>query len=592
MKDEKKKRPKKRKAVLLFCLLILLAASGVGVYMLIPSNRQISRKEYLGIEDEDQYGLLVNEEQVEGTPFLTEDGWYLSFYTVYYQICNIFYYDGASLLYTGPLHTYGAKPGERFYTDEDGIRYELSYRPCYFENGSLCVSLDYLQLMDYSYFTVEEQLKVIWIHNDWSEVSRAQVKKADQLRHGAGIKKPVITQLSEGETVTVLEQGSTWSYVQNGYGLTGYVRTRQLSDPVTEALAVPDGRALPVYTSITMDEMVVMGWHQVFSESGYSQLDEIIKRAKGMNVICPTWFTIQDNSGNIRSLGEKKYVDKAHKAGLQVWVMLDDINISTDGLQVFGTTQHRKNLITAVIDAVKELGADGVNVDVELIDSDTGPSYIQFIRELSAACRREGLVLSVDNYSPMPHTAFYDRKQQGQVVDYVVVMAYDEHYAKGEEAGSTSSLDFVHRSAARTIEEVPAEKVIIGLPFYSRLWCETPAKSADEKTDASQVFVDNTSKTWDSKYDTYLLSSKGISMEGEDNIIREHDLSLTWLEDVGQFYTEYEEDGSWYRLWIEDDNSIDMKLQAACSYNPGGVAFFKLNMESDETWSVIRKYIK
>lgn len=131
-----------------------------------------------------------------------------------------------------------------------------------------------------------------------------------------------------------------------------------------------------------------------------------------------------------KNLGEKKYVTKAHKAGLQVWVMLDDINISTDGLQVFGTTSHRKTLITAVIDAVKELGADGINLDVETIKSDVGPSYIQFIRELSAACRKEKLVLSVDNYSPMPHTAFYDRTQQGQVVDYVVVMAYDEALCK------------------------------------------------------------------------------------------------------------------------------------------------------------------
>ena len=396
--------------------------------------------------------------------------------------------------------------------------------------------------------------------------------------------------LATDDVVTVLEQGASWSRVQTQTGLVGYVQNKMLGEIKEEAKAVPDGRPLPKYTNIAMDEMVVMGWHQVFSESGYSQLDDIISTAKGMNVICPTWFTIKDNDGNIQNLGEKKYVTKAHKAGLQVWVMLDDINISTDGLQVFGTTSHRKTLITAVIDAVKELGADGINLDVETIKSDVGPSYIQFIRELSAACRKEKLVLSVDNYSPMPHTAFYDRTQQGQVVDYVVVMAYDEHYVKGPEAGSTSSLAFVKQSAERTIAEVPKEKVIVGLPFYSRLWCETPADSESDKTDNSQVFVDNSDGTYDSKNNKYLLSSKGVSMEGENNIIREHDLSLTWLDDVGQFYTEYEENGSWYRLWVEDENSMDLKMQAACSYEPGGVAFFKLNMENKETWSIIRKY--
>ena len=436
--------------------------------------------------------------------------------------------------------------------------------------------------MDYSYYTVDDTMKSIWVFNDWSEQSRASLLKDTKARTQAGIKNDIVASLATGDVVTVLEQGASWSQVQTQTGLIGYVQNKMLGEITEEAKAVPDGRPLPKYTNIAMDEMVVMGWHQVFSESGYSQLDDIISTAKGMNVICPTWFTIKDNDGNIQNLGEKKYVTKAHKAGLQVWVMLDDINISTDGLQVFGTTLHRKTLITAVIDAVKELGADGINLDVETIKSDVGPSYIQFIRELSAACRKEKLVLSVDNYSPMPHTAFYDRTQQGQVVDYVVVMAYDEHYVKGPEAGSTSSLAFVKQSAERTIAEVPKEKVIVGLPFYSRLWCETPAESESDKTDNSQVFVDNSDGAYDSKNNKYLLSSKGVSMEGENNIIREHDLSLTWLDDVGQFYTEYEENGSWYRLWVEDENSMDLKMQAACSYEPGGVAFFKLNMENKE----------
>lgn len=588
-----KKKKKKGKSGFLFILLILLAVICAGVYLLIPSKNRVSHNQYFGLEDDNQYGLIVNSEIVDitnGAPFEENGVWYLPFSTLYYEISDAFYYDGLALLYTDPLQTYSATPGESFYTDSDGIKYTLTYQPCYFKDGSLCIALDYLKLMDYSYYTVDDTMKSIWVFNDWSEQPRASLLKDTKARTQAGIKNDIVASLATGDVVTVLEQGASWSQVQTQTGLIGYVQNKMLGEIKEEARAVPDGRPLPKYTNIAMDEMVVMGWHQVFSESGYSQLDDIISTAKGMNVICPTWFTIKDNDGNIQNLGEKKYVTKAHKAGLQVWVMLDDINISTDGLQVFGTTSHRKTLIAAVIDAVKELGADGINLDVETIKSDVGPSYIQFIRELSAACRKEKLVLSVDNYSPMPHTAFYDRTQQGQVVDYVVVMAYDEHYVKGPEAGSTSSLAFVKQSAERTIAEVPKEKVIVGLPFYSRLWCETPAESESDKTDNSQVFVDNSDGAYDSKNNKYLLSSKGVSMEGENNIIREHDLSLTWLDDVGQFYTEYEENGSWYRLWVEDENSMDLKMQAACSYEPGGVAFFKLNMENKETWSIIRKY--
>ena len=538
-----KKKKKKGKAGFLFILLILLAVICAGVYLLIPSKNRVSHNQYFGLEDDNQYGLIVNSEIVDitnGAPFEENGVWYLPFSTLYYEISDAFYYDGLALLYTDPLQTYSAAPGESFYTDSDGIKYTLTYQPCYFKDGSLCIALDYLKLMDYSYYTVDDTMKSIWVFNDWSEQPRASLLKDTKARTQAGIKNDIVASLATDDVVTVLEQGASWSRVQTQTGLVGYVQNKMLGEITEEAKAVPDGRPLPKYTNIAMDEMVVMGWHQVFSESGYSQLD--------------------------------------------------DINISTDGLQVFGTTSHRKTLITAVIDAVKELGADGINLDVETIKSDVGPSYIQFIRELSAACRKEKLVLSVDNYSPMPHTAFYDRTQQGQVVDYVVVMAYDEHYVKGPEAGSTSSLAFVKQSAERTIAEVPKEKVIVGLPFYSRLWCETPADSESDKTDNSQVFVDNSDGTYDSKNNKYLLSSKGVSMEGENNIIREHDLSLTWLDDVGQFYTEYEENGSWYRLWVEDENSMDLKMQAACSYEPGGVAFFKLNMENKETWSIIRKY--
>ena len=538
-----KKKKKKGKAGFLFILLILLAVICAGVYLLIPSKNRVSHNQYFGLEDDNQYGLIVNSEIVDitnGAPFEENGVWYLPFSTLYYEISDAFYYDGLALLYTDPLQTYSAAPGESFYTDSDGIKYTLTYQPCYFKDGSLCIALDYLKLMDYSYYTVDDTMKSIWVFNDWSEQPRASLLKDTKARTQAGIKNDIVASLATDDVVTVLEQGASWSRVQTQTGLVGYVQNKMLGEIKEEAKAVPDGRPLPKYTNIAMDEMVVMGWHQVFSESGYSQLD--------------------------------------------------DINISTDGLQVFGTTSHRKTLITAVIDAVKELGADGINLDVETIKSDVGPSYIQFIRELSAACRKEKLVLSVDNYSPMPHTAFYDRTQQGQVVDYVVVMAYDEHYVKGPEAGSTSSLAFVKQSAERTIAEVPKEKVIVGLPFYSRLWCETPADSESDKTDNSQVFVDNSDGTYDSKNNKYLLSSKGVSMEGENNIIREHDLSLTWLDDVGQFYTEYEENGSWYRLWVEDENSMDLKMQAACSYEPGGVAFFKLNMENKETWSIIRKY--
>ena len=184
----------------------------------------------------------------------------------------------------------------------------------------------------------------------------------------------------------------------------------------------------------------------------------------------------------------------------------------------------------------------------------------------------------------MPHTAFYDRAQQAEMVDYVVVMAYDEYYAGGEEAGSVSSLGWVKQSAERTLEEVPKEKLIVGLPTYARLWKETPKEYAAE--DAKLITDEN------SRYGTYSLTSKGISMEACDEIVKERNLSMIWLEKEQQYYVEYEADNGFYRLWIEDETSMDLKLDAAFSYEPAGVAFFKLGLETDDVWVIINKYLK
>lgn len=585
-------RKKGKGAAVIFLLILVIAAVAALIALYVqyskPSEKKLSHQEYFGLEADDQYGLIFNQDVIEGVPVLEDGYWYLSFSTMYYNICNVFYYDGFSLLYTDPVQTYSTKPGEYSYTSEDGTVYKLDYRPCYFADGGMYIALEYLQLMDFSYYVADEQLRSVWIFNDWSEVTQATVSQAAELRQEASVKKPIVGQVSAGEQVTLLEQGEKWSRVQTASGWIGWLQQDKLQDISNQARAVPDGRPLPEYTNISVDGKIAMGWHQVFTTSGYDALDDILETAKGMNVICPTWFTISDDSGNIRNLGEKKYVAKAQKAGLQVWVMLENINIAVDELQIFGTTENRKNLIDNVIRAAGDLGVDGINVDIENLKEDVAPSYLQFLRELGAACRNEQLVLSTDNYSPMPHTAFYDRRQQGEILDYVIVMAYDEHWQGGEEAGTTSSLSFVDQSAKRTIEQVPREKVIVGLPFYSRIWCEAPADEGEE----GAVTVDNTSGEYDSRYDRYALSSKGVGMDGMKSFIKEHALSLTWNDETGQYYTEYEEDGKYYRLWVEDARSMDMKMQTAMSYDPAGVAFFKVGNEDKETWTVIRKYIQ
>ncbi len=568
--DERKKKPGKKrrkrgKKILAFLFLIILAAAaGAGVYLMTPSKKMVDQREYFGLSEGVAYGLIVNQDRVGSYPVKRGGYWYLDFDTVYSYVTKKVYYDGQHVLYTDPTRTYYAEPDTYTYTDSEELSYKLNYQPCYIENGRLYLALEYLKLMDFSYYLADTDRQYVWIWNNWSELPVAEIKKDSAVRSGSGIKQPVVDQVSAGEKVIILEEGSKWDMVQDERGWIGCIQKSVLAEQTVHTAKTPDKRPLPEYTTRLMDETVCMAWHQVFTESGYKQLDKLLEDAEGLNVLSPTWFTISDNEGNIKSLADKKYVRKAHNAGIQVWGLLENINIEVDEKQVLGVTAHRQNLVNAVMEEALRVGLDGINIDLEAVGSENGPHLLQFIREMSAACRKEGLVLSVDNYSPMPHTAFYDREQQAEIVDYVIVMAYDEHYAGGQTAGSTSSLNWVHQSAARTLKEVPKEKLIVGLPTYTRLW-----KGADGPD----------------------LKSEGIGMEACDKIVKENKLSMIWLEDVGQHYVEYTSDGIAHRLWIEDEKSLDLKMNAAMSYEPAGIAFFKIGLETDDIWVYVNKYL-
>lgn len=563
-KQKKTRRRRGKKILLTLLVLILAAAAGGGIYLLTPSKKQVDHKAYFGLADGVAYGLIVNQERVGSYPVKRSGYWYLDFDTVYAYVCDKFYYDGVNVLYTNPTKTFFAKPDTYQYTDDAERSYKLDYQPCYQENGKLYIALEYMKLMDFSYYLADTDRQYVWIWNNWSELNTAKVKKDSALRYGSSIKMPVVDNAAEGETVIILEEGTAWDMVQSERGWIGCIKKSVLEEQTVLMADTPDNRPLPVYTTRMLDETVCMAWHQVFTESGYKKLDDLLENTEGINVLSPTWFTICDNEGNIKSLADEKYVEKAHDLGIQVWGLVENINIEVDETLVLGVTAHRKNLIDALMKEAKRVDLDGINVDLEAVGEVNGPHLLQFIREMSAACRKNGLVLSVDNYSPMPHTAFYDRRQQAEIVDYVIVMAYDENYSGDTTAGSTASLNWIHQSSERTLQEVPKEKLIVGLPTYTRLWKGTDGAG---------------------------LKSEGIGMEACDKIVKENKLSMTWLEDLGQHYVEYTADGIPHRLWIEDEKSMELKLDAAFSYEPAGVAFFKLGLESDDIWVHVNKYL-
>lgn len=392
--------------------------------------------------------------------------------------------------------------------------------------------------------------------NDWGIRQTASVTKNSKVRALGGIKSPIITDAVKSTELTVLESMEKWSRVRTPDGHIGYVENKILSD--IEEKEFTGTFQAPVYKSTQIDGKVTMAWHQVTIQDANKQLKSIMEKTKGLNVISPTWFSLTDNNGNYKSLASKDYVDQAHEMGLQVWALLDNFSKDVQSEKLLSSTSTRRKLINSLIADAEKYGLDGLNMDFESLKPEAGPHYIQFLRELSISCREKGIILSVDNYVPAGYNDFYDRKEQGIIADYVIIMGYDEHYAGGE-AGSVASLEYVRGGIERTLKDVPKEKVINAVPLYTRIWTETD--------------------------DGWKSTAVGIARAKE--WVKENNVELYWQQELGQFYGEAENDEGTQYVWMEEEESLAKKMELIKQFDLAGVACWKLGLEDALAWESI-----
>ncbi len=402
----------------------------------------------------------------------------------------------------------------------------------------------------------DTQVKRIFV-SDWGTRTQAEVTRDTRLRERGGIKSPVQTDIPKGSEVTVLEVLENWSRVVTPDGYIGYVENRYLSESFDKDFE--GDFVAPVYGWTGFDGKVVLGWHQVTSTSANSTLESVVADTDGLNVISPTWFSLSDNEGNYTSIASKEYVDKAHEMGLEVWALIDNFSDNVRTEVLLSSTSTRKKLIDSLIADAEYYGLDGINIDFEGLNPAAGTHFIEFLRELSIPCRQKGIILSVDNYVPTEYSLFYNRPEQANVVDYVIIMGYDEHYA-GSEAGSTASIEFVDGGILNTIADVPNDHVILGVPFYTRLW------TVGSEGTTSRALGIAEAKNW--------AVSAGIE--------------LIWDEELGQFYGELPtSSGEMQYIWMEEENSLGEKMSLVRHYDLAGVACWKLGLEDAAVWDVI-----
>ena len=566
----KKRRKKQSKAIpvlVAIALIIIIGGIGLGTGILSKysySKETMDLKKYFNIEKNDEVAIVLQNEHIETKPKLQQGIHYLDFDAVQDLLNDRFYHDVAEglLLYTTPTEIIRTTVGSDVYTVGDET-INAGYVTSFYEGEVLYVALDYVR--NYTNFSYEPYFEPnrMQLITEWEETTTAVVKKNTQIRYRGGVKSDILREVEKGETVTVLEEFDNWTKVKTFDAFIGFVPSRTLKNIETAIPQVEPNYVEPEYTSLTRDYKINMGWHQVMSVAANDTLSSAVMANSNMNVISPTWFSLKSTNGDIRSIASQSYVDKAHNMGMEVWALVDNFDKDVSTYQTLSKTTSRTNLIRNLMNEVLKYDIDGINVDFEEVSYDAGEPFVQFIRELSIECRKEGIVLSVDNYVPRASTTHYNRKEQGIVADYVIIMGYDEHWGSGGVAGSVASLGFVEDGIVQTVEDVPANKVINALPFYTRVW----------KTNGDKV------------------TSEALDMETAWNFIKNNGLNMTWDATTGQNYGEIQLGNTFYQIWMEDKDSIEAKLAVMRKYGIGGVAAWKLGYETPDIWDAIAVYM-
>ena len=559
--------------VIIAILLILVIAGGALGKVLLDkysySKEEADWNEFYQVSESDRSAIILQDEMVEEQALIRDDVCYFDLATVHKYMNEVFYADMTEklLLYANPTEVIRTTFGETSYTTTEGTQ-DAGYVISFVEGDTVYVAADYVKLFtNYSYDCYDRHVQV---YTEWGTRQVAQLKKDTAVRLRGGVKSPILTQAAKGDTLEILEQMETWSKVKTADSVIGYVENKRLRDITEETETPVTDYQEPEYTALTSDSKICLGWHSIGGAGGNDTLYSMVSGTKGMNVIAPTWFSLTDENGSIRNFGTANYVTTAHNMGLQVWGVVDNFNYANETgtaistLNMLSSTTSRQNFVRNVTDAAVSLGLDGINVDFEQLSSDCGPHYVEFIRELSIQCRNRGLVLSIANYVPFNFNDYYRLDIQGQVADYVIIMGYDEHWHGSKDPGSVASISYVSGGLDRTLQEVPANKVVNALPFYTILW----------KTEGTDV------------------TDEYITMNNEADFMNRAGVTAEWDEETCQNYAEWTSGNATYQIWLEDAESIAVKLNMMATKNIGGVAVWRLGYGTQAAWELINAYLQ
>ncbi len=550
-------------------LIIIIVAASTIIAKLTPSKEVMELSNYYQVPKGEALVILDDIKYAKYAKII--DGvYYMDLETITSKFNERFYFDSNEnvLILTTPTEIIKAEVGSSEYLinkNKESNAYTIVKR----DVDEIYVALDFVARYSDMNVSTYQNPDRIMIQSIWRDYQFATVKAATQIRTKASIKSEILKEMSKGEEVMIINNGGDLSdgfiTVMSNDGVRGYIQKKAISQVFDKTIS--STYKAPEYTSIKKDYTVNLVWHQVTNQEANNNLTSLLERTKGVTTISPTWFRVNSEEGTVSSLASESYVTSAHSMNLEVWGLIDNFDVNVDTHKVLSKTSSREKLINEIIAQAIKYNLDGINIDFENLKLETGPHYIQFLRELSVKCRSNQIILSADSYVPASYNKFYDYEEQGIILDYVIIMGYDEHHSNSEEAGSVSSLGYFEGAINSTLAMVPKDKLIMGIPFYTRLW--------KEFTELGE----------------FKLSSEALGMSEMSKVLEANGVTPIWNEEVGQYYAEYQKGDATYKVWLEESESIDAKMKRIYDSKLAGVASWRLGFETTNIWDIILKYV-
>lgn len=561
----------------LIVLVLLFIVGSKLIEKYTPTKEHKELTEYYGITEDSQIAITLNSTVLENYGVMLDGHVYLDYKFVHDVLNSRFYWDANEniLLYTTSSDVISAKADETTYNiGKSSTDYG---RPIVKATAdSAWVDMEFVKTYSDFTYTVYESPSRVVITNEWKEITISTLKGNTEVRFKGGIKSPILADVKKGDVLTILETDEKWTKVCTEDGITGYVRSNKVKN--TEKKTLTSEYKPETFHHIKKDQTINFLWHPVYSTAANNEISSIISTAKGLDVVSPSWFKLKDNKGNLSSFASLDYVNYCHNHDVEVWGMVKNMDLDSSDIDINYILTHtttRQNLVNQIVSKALQYNLDGINIDFEqLSESKIGDAYIQFLRELSIKCENNDILLSTAVYTPAAYNSVYKYGEQTDFVDYICLMAYDQHYGQASGEGSVAALDWVEEGVKNTLAEgVPAEQLILGVPFYTKLWKLTPT-SNDSAVDT-----------------TYIIGFENLGLTSAKKWMNNNITTPVWLEESGQYFGEVVKSGTTYKMWLEDETSIEKKLALMQEYKLAGAAFWSSDLDNSSVWDVIIKYI-